>query len=331
MATPIKQIAVGDTNYNIRGYFYGTCITAGGTAEKAIVCPEFTADDLADGTVLIVNNTVAGTTYTSVKLNVNYTGANDVISHAGTTVINIAEGWKVGELIFVCKLEDNTPKWVYANQDLNTTYSTPINDKIQGWTVNRYASCSTAAGTAAKTASVTNGTVTLAAGLAVYVKFTNANTASTPTLNINSKGTKNIFYNGAQITTGDEKSLLKGTCLFVYDGTQWHLIPSGSNAGSTYTGTSPITVSGTAISHADSGATAGSYGSSAGATLAHGGTFTVPYVTVDAKGHVTSIADKAFTLPSDSDTKVTVTRTTDSAASQLFYLIIQQQPRILVV
>lgn len=94
---------------------------------------------------------------------------------------------------------------------------------------------------------------------------------------------------------------------------QGHITGSGSAVTIPTTGTSPIIVSGTAISHADSGATAGSYGSSSGATLAHSGTFTVPYVTVDAKGHVTAIANKAFTLPSDSDTKVTVTRTTGSA------------------
>lgn len=63
-----------------------------------------------------------------------------------------------------------------------------------------------------------------------------------------------------------------------------------------------------------SGATAGSYGPSANATLSHDGTFTVPYVTVDTYGRVTGISNITYTLPSDSntDTKVTQTvRTTD--------------------
>lgn len=46
-----------------------------------------------------------------------------------------------------------------------------------------------------------------------------------------------------------------------------------------------------------SGATAGSYGPNAAATLAFGGSFNVPYVTVDAKGRVTEIKHFALKLP----------------------------------
>ena len=48
---------------------------------------------------------------------------------------------------------------------------------------------------------------------------------------------------------------------------------------------------------AASGVTAGSYGPSANASPAHSGTFTVPQVTVDAKGRVTSAASRTITLP----------------------------------
>ena len=48
---------------------------------------------------------------------------------------------------------------------------------------------------------------------------------------------------------------------------------------------------------AASGATAGSYGPSANATPAYGATFNVPYVTVDAKGRVTSISTKTVKIP----------------------------------
>lgn len=53
----------------------------------------------------------------------------------------------------------------------------------------------------------------------------------------------------------------------------------------------------TVYTHPNSGATAGSYGPSANATLTYGGTFTVPYVTVNAQGHVTGIATKTMTMP----------------------------------
>lgn len=48
---------------------------------------------------------------------------------------------------------------------------------------------------------------------------------------------------------------------------------------------------------ANSGVTAGSYGPSANASPAHGKTFSVPYITIDAKGRVTSASTKTITLP----------------------------------
>lgn len=85
-----------------------------------------------------------------------------------------------------------------------------------------YGTCSTAAETAAKVVTMADFD-TLITGVEIQVKFDNANTASTPTLNVGGTGAKNIFYRGAQITTSDTKSLLAGVCTFVYDGTQWCL------------------------------------------------------------------------------------------------------------
>ena len=48
-----------------------------------------------------------------------------------------------------------------------------------------------------------------------------------------------------------------------------------------------------------SGATAGNYGPSADSSPGHKGTFSVPYITVDAKGRVISASTKTITLPSD--------------------------------
>lgn len=97
-------------------------------------------------------------------------------------------------------------------------------DGVTGASSNRYGTCSTAAATVAKEVSITTGTFTLEAGATVRVKFANANTASTPTLNVNSTGAKNIYSQGVQITTGNNKGLLKGVCTFIYDGTQWHIL-----------------------------------------------------------------------------------------------------------
>lgn len=119
-----------------------------------------------------------------------------------------------------------------------TSHQTIKQDGITGATVNRFGTCSTAAATAAKTVSITTGTFSLEAGARVSVKFSNANTANSPTLNVASKGAKNIFHKGAQITTGDNKALLAGTVDFIYDGTQWHLVGNYIDAKVTQTLTS---------------------------------------------------------------------------------------------
>lgn len=108
---------------------------------------------------------------------------------------------------------------------------------------------------------------------------------------------------------------------FVSDGTAWVLIPSGDEPDGTVTSvtinaTSPIsidsnsaiTTSGTrTISHATSGATAGSYGDSSAQTPAYGGTFKVPYLTVNETGHVTGISEHNVTIPASDNTDTSVT------------------------
>ena len=116
-----------------------------------------------------------------------------------------------------------------------TTESTGTLYVIDG-TMNKFATCRTAADTAAKAVTMYGGSTTapidLVPGVRLSVLFSYANTASTPTLNLNGKGAKNIYHNGAQITTDANKSLLNGVCDFVYDGTQWHLV--GNYIDTTY-------------------------------------------------------------------------------------------------
>lgn len=85
-----------------------------------------------------------------------------------------------------------------------------------------YAVCSTAAGTAAKTASCEG--FTLKTGSAVAVKFANANSVSSPTLNVNGTGAKSIkAYGTMGVITGGMAGLWEAGSIvpFVYDGTNW--------------------------------------------------------------------------------------------------------------
>ena len=86
--------------------------------------------------------------------------------------------------------------------------------------IHHYGSCSTAAGTAAKTVSCTG--FTLVTGARITVKFTVTNTAASPTLNVNGTGAKAIYYNGAAISAGHLAA--NRTYEFVYNGTQYDLV-----------------------------------------------------------------------------------------------------------
>lgn len=70
-----------------------------------------------------------------------------------------------------------------------------------------------------------------------------------------------------------------------------------------YTGTSPINVNGTTISHANSGVTAGRYGdTSSGRTLNFGDKFKVVDVSVNEFGHITKASSYELTLPAKPST-----------------------------
>ena len=84
----------------------------------------------------------------------------------------------------------------------------------------RYAVCSTAAATAAKTATISG--FKLFVGAVAYIKFTIGNTAANPTLNISGTGAKAIWYQGAAILWSYLKA--NRTYAFVYDGSVYQLI-----------------------------------------------------------------------------------------------------------
>lgn len=68
-------------------------------------------------------------------------------------------------------------------------------------------------------------------------------------------------------------------------------------AAPAYTGTAPISVSGSAISHDTSGVTAASKGDTANQTPSWGGTFKVTSGTVNATGHMTAFAEHTVKIP----------------------------------
>lgn len=82
-----------------------------------------------------------------------------------------------------------------------------------------YATCATASATAAKVATLSSGALTLTAGATVAVRFTNANTASSPTLNVGGTGAKAIYTQGVRYAFWSAGS----TVVFTYDGSYWRV------------------------------------------------------------------------------------------------------------
>ena len=106
--------------------------------------------------------------------------------------------------------------------------------------ITHYGTCSTAASTAAKVVSCTG--FTLATGAKITVKFTVTNTASNPTLNVNSTGAKAIQYRGSAISSGYLAANRVYT--FIYDGTNYQLIGDINTDTNTTYGTGTATTAG---------------------------------------------------------------------------------------
>lgn len=111
-----------------------------------------------------------------------------------------------------------------------TTLSLVNTGDMYNWNTDSviYCTCATTAATTAKVATVSRGTFTLVAGAKVCVKFTYGNTAESPTLNVSSKGAKNIKYIGTDGTVGTPNVWWGAgdVVTFIYDGTQFLMQPT---------------------------------------------------------------------------------------------------------
>lgn len=98
-----------------------------------------------------------------------------------------------------------------------------------------YGTCTTAAATAAKVVVIDDPTWNLQIGDIIGVKFTNTNSASSCTLNVNSTGAKSLWYNNAAYT--GSSNMICGYAnryvFYMYDGTYWVWLTYGNeNSGS---------------------------------------------------------------------------------------------------
>lgn len=200
-------------SYFVRGnakIFYGTCSTAAATVDKVVECSDFTSNDLVVGTTVYVRITVTNTgTVGSLTMNVNGTGAKGIrcIRNGGLTSLMAAGYFSAG------KVYPFTYDGSYWVTQIHDNLATPANIGFG------FGKCTTAEGTSAK--AVTLSGYNLRTGGIFSVRFTYTVLANA-TLNVNSKGAKNIYFQNARLVGG----VIKGgdTVTFIYDGTNYHVI-----------------------------------------------------------------------------------------------------------
>ena len=123
------------------------------------------------------------------------------------------------------KITISSTDTTYADATTSTSGLMSSADKSKLDTTNvAYGTCSTSATTTAKVVTISgNANWKLVTGSKIVVKFTYTNTASNPTLNVNSTGAKSISFNGSTITTSNLiYAGISGKYMeFTYDGTYY--------------------------------------------------------------------------------------------------------------
>lgn len=256
----INSLTFGDNTHTFT-LPYGVCDTAAETIEKAVTIDNFSLESGATIIVKFINDSnVANPT-----LKVNTYNAKPIYRYATTkcSTGDSTAGWRANSvhlLVYDDTINNGEGGWYRLFWE-NTTYS---NVSLgQG-----YATCGTAAATAAKTAALSSYSQTT--GGIVSVKFTNGITVANPTLSINSKTAKAIYYHGAALT--DTNLIKANDVVTMIFSSYYHIIAINGKV-----------------------CTAGTYGPSADVTGNDGAKIKVPQITVDSSGRVTAVSEKTYT------------------------------------
>ena len=214
---------------------YGACATDAATVAKVVTISNF---ELHTGSTVAIKFN-KGNTAAAPTLNVSNTGDKHIVVNGSASPTADQCKWSTNA---TCMFAYDGTYWRYIGSDEDTkrirTAETNIDQNAEQIklsatktelknAVGRYATSSTAKGTAAKVATITPAVTDweLTTGSIVTVKFTAENTAATPTLNVNGTGAKQIkAYTGTAALTEAEYKWKAGTTLdFIYDGTYWRI------------------------------------------------------------------------------------------------------------
>lgn len=209
----VSNIKVGDTTNGVRAVAIPS-----GQVDSTSTSTAFTATipgitELKNGVCVFLKNGVV-TSASGCTLNINGLGAKPIYNTmAAATAVTTTFNSGYTMLFVYDETRISGGCWMMYYGYNSSGYTSNV---AQGQC---YGTCSTAVGTAAKTVSMSSYAL-VAQGICA-IKFTNGNTAANPTLNINSKGAKAIYWNGAACPTNLIKA--NDVVLMVYS-TQYHIV-----------------------------------------------------------------------------------------------------------
>jgi len=196
-------------------FYLGTCSTAGNVAIKQVDIPNFPTQLVNGVETPIVGSVIAvkfvdtdAASSEQKKIKVNNTSAYPVWYAASESILpgqNTNAFGTANKYIYYL-FDGSYWVWVSQDYDANSIY-TP---QRLGF---GYASCTTAATTTAKTASLSEYNLVNNGSVVVYFQY---DVPANSTLNINNSGTREIHFQNARITSGVIKAGDK--CLFIYNG-----------------------------------------------------------------------------------------------------------------
>lgn len=201
------------SNYTTNCPYFST-ITVNGGINVTIQNVQMTNGLVAECGASVTVQTYIGSSYFSSNTYAKLTFGNGVynIHNANTTYllrsydygfISVNTATATFNFRELCRytgsiFRSETFGYMYLNYGrMKYTGTQPVVSITQSGTLS--GTCSTAAGTAAKVLTTTAGSTTLSNGLVIYVKFSNDNTASNPTLNVDSTGAKPIYFGSTNI------------------------------------------------------------------------------------------------------------------------------------
>lgn len=213
----ISNITLLDnSNYKFKdsSIAFGTCSTGASTATKVVTIAD-TSFELRTGSVIGVKFTT-GNTASSVKLNVNNSGAKSIY-YNNSVYTGTSKNITGMENCIHYYMYDGT-NWCFINYSGNYSTSDTYTSAYS----------TTAAGTAAKVATFTGYELMANQYFLLTMRYTNT-AASAITLNVNSKGAKPVYING-EASSSSNYTFPAGTYLVYYDGTNYYVRTDGKLA-----------------------------------------------------------------------------------------------------